>query len=78
MITYDVNVSYQAEQDLRGIFEYIAFELLAPENAQSQLGRLETAIKPFRKTQAVRQGTVEKQKPESNARRQLLHLLYTG
>ena len=38
MITYDVNVSYQAEQDLRGIFEYIAFELLAPENAQSQLG----------------------------------------
>ena len=49
MITYDVNVSYQAEQDLRGIFEYIAFELLAPENAQSQLGRLETAIKPFRK-----------------------------
>ena len=45
MISYDVNISLQAEEDLRGIFEYIAFELLAPENALSQLERLETAIK---------------------------------
>ena len=44
MIAYEVNFSNQAEQDLRGIFEYIAFELLAPDNAQSQLNRLETAI----------------------------------
>lgn len=44
MIRYDVNISNQAEQDLRGIFEYIAFELLAPENAGAQLGRLEAAI----------------------------------
>ena len=30
---YDIVISYQAEIDLRGIFEYIAFELKSPENA---------------------------------------------
>lgn len=30
---YKVETSLQAEEDLRGIFEYIAFELLSPENA---------------------------------------------
>ena len=30
--------------DLRGIFEYIAFELKAPENANNQLNRLEERI----------------------------------
>ena len=44
MTRYSVNVSNQAEQDLRGIFEYIAFELFAPENAAAQLDRLESAI----------------------------------
>ena len=34
-------ISDQAEIDLRGIFEYIAFELQAPENASGQLDRLE-------------------------------------
>ena len=34
----------QAEIDLRGIFEYIAFELQAPENASGQLDRLEACI----------------------------------
>ena len=29
---------------MRGIYEYIAFELLAPENAAGQLDRLENAI----------------------------------
>ena len=29
---YDIVISYQAEIDLRGIFEYIAFELKSPEN----------------------------------------------
>ena len=33
-----------AEIDLRGIFEYIAFELQAPENASGQLDRLEACI----------------------------------
>ena len=30
---YDIVISDQAEIDLRGIFEYIAFELQVPENA---------------------------------------------
>ena len=41
---YDVRLSKQAETDLRDIFEYIAFELLAPENAASQLDRIEKKI----------------------------------
>ena len=41
---FDVQVSKQADRDLRDIFEYIAFELLAPENAAGQLDRLEDAI----------------------------------
>ena len=41
---FDVQISEQADSDLRGIFEYIAFELLAPENATGQLDRLEEAI----------------------------------
>ena len=44
MIRFDVRTSYQAEQDLREIYEYIAFELSALENAGSQLSRLEAAI----------------------------------
>ena len=41
---FDVQISEQADNDLRGIFEYIAWELLAPENAAGQLDRLEEAI----------------------------------
>lgn len=41
---FDVQISEQADNDLRGIFEHIAFELLAPENAAGQLERLEEAI----------------------------------
>lgn len=41
---YEVEISEQAEADLRGIFEYIAYTLLAPENAGGQLDRLETNI----------------------------------
>ncbi len=37
MRKYEVCISDRAEQDLRGIFEYISFTLLAPENANSQL-----------------------------------------
>lgn len=39
-----VEVSEQAEADLRGIFEYIAFELQSPEKARKQLLRLENQI----------------------------------
>ena len=41
---YDVILTEQAEIDLRGIFEYIAFELFAPENAAGQLDRIEEKI----------------------------------
>ena len=41
---YEVEVSKQADSDLSGIFEYIAFELQSPENASGQLDRLEEQI----------------------------------
>lgn len=41
---FDVQVSEQADRDLRNIFEYIAFELQSPEYAAGQLDRLEVAI----------------------------------
>lgn len=43
-MTFKVEVSNQAETDLRGIFEYIAFKLQSPESAIGQLDRLEKAI----------------------------------
>ena len=36
-MSYEVTLTEQAENDLRGIFEYIAFDLLSPENAIEQL-----------------------------------------
>lgn len=41
---YEVITTEQADIDLRGIYEYIAFELLSPDNAARQLDRLETNI----------------------------------
>ena len=41
---YEVTTTEQAESDLRGIYEYIAFELLSPDNAAGQLDRLEEHI----------------------------------
>lgn len=41
---YEVFTTEQAATDLRAIFEYIAYELLAGENAIKQLDRLEEAI----------------------------------
>lgn len=41
---YEIEVSGQADRDLRGIFEYIAIELQSPENANGQLDRLEEQI----------------------------------
>ena len=41
---YEVEVSKQADSDLTGIVEYIAFELQSPENASGQLDRLEEQI----------------------------------
>lgn len=41
---YTIHISEEAEADLRGIYEYIAFEKMAPENAEGQLNRLEKKI----------------------------------
>lgn len=41
---YDIQISNQAETDLRNIFEYIAFELQSVQNAIAQLTRLEESI----------------------------------
>lgn len=41
---YEVITTNQADADLRSIYEYIAFELLSPDNAAGQLGRLEEHI----------------------------------
>ena len=43
-MTYRVTISAQAEADLRGIYEYIAFKLRSTINAAGQLERLEKAI----------------------------------
>lgn len=41
---YETIITEQAAADLRGIYEYIAFELLSPDNAAGQLDRLEEHI----------------------------------
>ena len=41
---YVVIITKQADADLRGIYEYITFELLSPDNAAGQLERLEKRI----------------------------------
>lgn len=41
---YDIQISNQAEIDLRSIFEYIAFKLQSVQNAVDQLTRLEKSI----------------------------------
>ncbi|MDD3228313.1 MAG: type II toxin-antitoxin system RelE/ParE family toxin [Oscillospiraceae bacterium] len=43
-MSYAVQLSEQAEADLRGIFEYIAFDLQSVQNAAAQLSRLEKNI----------------------------------
>lgn len=44
MRRYRLEITAQADNDLRSLYEYIAYELLAPESAASQLDRLEEAI----------------------------------
>lgn len=41
---FEIEISEQAGADLRGIFEYIAFELQSMQNAKGQLERLEEII----------------------------------
>lgn len=41
---YEIITTAQADIDLRAVYEYIAFELLSPDNAATQLNRLEEHI----------------------------------
>ncbi len=41
---YKIILTEQADNDLRGIYEYIAINLQSPENAKGQLNRLELKI----------------------------------
>ena len=44
MEKYEVNVTDEALDDMEKIYEYIAFELLSPENAMGQYNRIADAI----------------------------------
>ena len=41
---YEILTTNQANVDLRGVYEYIAYELLSPDNAAGQIDRLEKHI----------------------------------
>ncbi|MEO2189340.1 hypothetical protein [[Clostridium] innocuum] len=41
---FEIEVSEQADRDLRNIYEYITFELQFRENAAGQFDRLEESI----------------------------------
>ncbi|MBD5445373.1 MAG: type II toxin-antitoxin system RelE/ParE family toxin [Lachnospiraceae bacterium] len=41
---YKIIITEQADADLRGLYEHIAFELLSPDNAAGQLRRIEEHI----------------------------------
>ena len=43
-MTYEVRMTPEAKNDLRSIFEYIAFDLQSAQNAAGQLDRLQKAI----------------------------------
>ncbi len=43
-MTYSIEISNQAEQDLVSIYEYIAFELSAPAYAAAQYARIKSSI----------------------------------
>lgn len=43
-MTYEISMTSQSKDDLRGIYEYIAFDLQSPQNATGQLDRLEKSI----------------------------------
>ena len=44
-MSWDIVYTAQARQDLRDIYEYIALELLAPENAAGQTKRIMKTIR---------------------------------
>lgn len=44
-MSYKVTISREAQEDLRGIYAYIAFNLFSRQNALGQINRLEKAIR---------------------------------
>lgn len=44
IMIYSIEISAQAEADLRGIYEYIAYELKSSKNASGQIDRIEMGI----------------------------------
>lgn len=43
-MSYLVSISREAEDDLRGIYAYISFNLLSPQNAKGQIDRIQKVI----------------------------------
>ncbi len=43
-MNYEVDITAKAEQDIRGIYEYIAYVLLSPQNAAGQIERIRASI----------------------------------
>jgi plasmid stabilization system protein ParE len=41
---YTIKITDQADNDVRNIYEYIAYELQSPENASGQMDRIEKCI----------------------------------
>lgn len=41
---FKIKITTQADVDLRGVYQYIAYELQSPETARGQLDRLEERI----------------------------------
>ena len=44
-MTYQITYSPESLDDLRAIYSYIAFEKLAPENAENQVNRIRKNIR---------------------------------
>jgi addiction module RelE/StbE family toxin len=43
-MNYEIEITEQAEQDIRGIYEYIAYVLMSAQNAAGQIERIKTSI----------------------------------
>ena len=54
---FKVLITETAAQDLRGICEYIAYELLSPDTAEGQFARLENAVMSLKDFPNVLQDT---------------------
>ena len=44
MMIYSTKITNQADNDIRNIYEYIAYEMQSPQNAGGQLDRIKKGI----------------------------------